>query len=344
MARVSKTWRGALLALTLVVMAGTAVAAPDVLDRAGKPVGALSGNWLDAPPASDCYFSNGSPGCDDAACEATVCAIDSFCCNVSWDSICADEAVDLCPVFDWPDPPESAPGLARILVYKDFVDDNEQEVDVQVSCNSGLPLEQDYSISEGEIVIFVLENFEDGVPDCVVTETVPNGYTPTYYNQDSETSPDNCTFEAVPDGAAYACYILNAPDPVPVEIEAVWEFDGTEVDIPEIASGSLFCDPVGGGTFSWSWGIEGDTTFTANVIPYWDGGTECSVSYNVFDSAVESSGCENALLVEIGEDGPSCTIVFTTFFEGIPTVNRYGLAVLALLMLGIGFVGFRRFV
>ena len=31
-------------------------------------------------------------------------------------------------------------------------------------------------------------------------------------------------------------------------------------------------------------------------------------------------------------------------FEGIPTLNQYGLAILALLMLGVGFVGFRRFV
>jgi len=32
------------------------------------------------------------------------------------------------------------------------------------------------------------------------------------------------------------------------------------------------------------------------------------------------------------------------FFEGIPTLNHYGMAILALLMLGVGFVGFRRFV
>jgi hypothetical protein len=39
-----------------------------------------------------------------------------------------------------------------------------------------------------------------------------------------------------------------------------------------------------------------------------------------------------------------CTITNTSFFEGIPTLNQYGLAILALLMLGVGFVGFRRFV
>jgi hypothetical protein len=43
-------------------------------------------------------------------------------------------------------------------------------------------------------------------------------------------------------------------------------------------------------------------------------------------------------------DGHECTITNTVFFEGIPTLNQYGLALLALLMLGVGFVGFRRFV
>ena len=40
----------------------------------------------------------------------------------------------------------------------------------------------------------------------------------------------------------------------------------------------------------------------------------------------------------------SCEFTNTVFFEGIPTLSQYGLAIMALLMLGVGFVGFRRFV
>jgi hypothetical protein len=47
---------------------------------------------------SDCCLANGTPGCDDAECEALICAIDPFCCDVAWDSICADEAQDLCEI------------------------------------------------------------------------------------------------------------------------------------------------------------------------------------------------------------------------------------------------------
>jgi cysteine-rich repeat protein len=49
-------------------------------------------------PACDCCVEDpaGATGCNEAACQGTVCAIDAFCCNGSWDSICATEANSLC--------------------------------------------------------------------------------------------------------------------------------------------------------------------------------------------------------------------------------------------------------
>ncbi len=49
-----------------------------------------------APVSGSCCQTggNGSPGCEDAACEAAVCAIDLFCCDISWDGVCATLAVD----------------------------------------------------------------------------------------------------------------------------------------------------------------------------------------------------------------------------------------------------------
>ena len=44
----------------------------------------------------DCLSSNGTPGCENDDCEATVCAIDSWCCDVAWDGLCAAEANDIC--------------------------------------------------------------------------------------------------------------------------------------------------------------------------------------------------------------------------------------------------------
>ncbi|GJM15939.1 MAG: hypothetical protein DHS20C13_12660 [Thermodesulfobacteriota bacterium] len=56
-----------------------------------------SAGILPLPPGfSDCCFSNGSPGCDTQFCEDAVCAVDGFCCAVTWDGICAGEAENLC--------------------------------------------------------------------------------------------------------------------------------------------------------------------------------------------------------------------------------------------------------
>ncbi len=46
--------------------------------------------------SGSCYDSNGTPGCDDFDCCELVCAQDLFCCEVNWDGICADEAVEFC--------------------------------------------------------------------------------------------------------------------------------------------------------------------------------------------------------------------------------------------------------
>jgi cysteine-rich repeat protein len=49
----------------------------------------------DTNPGVGCTHVNGVP--DGGACQAIVCAADSFCCAVAWDSICADEAGAMCP-------------------------------------------------------------------------------------------------------------------------------------------------------------------------------------------------------------------------------------------------------
>jgi hypothetical protein len=45
-----------------------------------------------------CYVAHDHPHCNDTACCDTVCALDAFCCNTQWDSICVNEALDLCAV------------------------------------------------------------------------------------------------------------------------------------------------------------------------------------------------------------------------------------------------------
>ncbi|MFO0874911.1 MAG: S8 family serine peptidase [Phycisphaerales bacterium] len=60
---------------------------PGVLQTAFEPECGAGGN---------CYDSNGGPGCSVQSCCYTVCTADSYCCNVTWDGICANEAIDFC--------------------------------------------------------------------------------------------------------------------------------------------------------------------------------------------------------------------------------------------------------
>ena len=89
--------------------------------------------------------------------------------------------------------------------------------------------------------------------------------------------------------------------------------------------------------------LFGDDSVTVGVNAA-VGGTECWVDDDVIDSAVETwTNCDGGLLVLPG-DSDSCIFEYTVFYEGIPTLSQYGMAIMALLMLGVGFVGFRRFV
>ncbi|MCP3905186.1 MAG: hypothetical protein GY715_16295 [Planctomycetes bacterium] len=48
------------------------------------------------PGAGDCFVNNGTPGCEDIECCEAVCAVDPFCCETTWDGICAGQAADIC--------------------------------------------------------------------------------------------------------------------------------------------------------------------------------------------------------------------------------------------------------
>jgi hypothetical protein len=248
---------------------------------------------------------------------------------------------------------------ARFHVIKNFSDNNPGEVEVFISCNTGLPLEQSFVISEGEDVNFVVTLFEAGLMDCHVIEgEVSNGYAPEYnagVDGDGVAGSiygdaEGCHFEEV-EGGQFTCEIYNALEPVDVVVTKEWLTNVEDHGLPFLASANYTCYNVRGG--DGSLGVVGgfldfegaiDTDVIEGVYPDYGGSTYCTVTEVNTDSAVEpdASNCEH-VSVTLGTDA-SCTIYNTVFFEGIPTLNQYGLALLALLMLGIGAIGIRRFV
>jgi len=274
--------------------------------------------------------------------------------------------------------------ITSFTVTKNFTDDenggpfNPTEVKVTINCFTGLPLTQSQSIDQNQEVQFVVEDFADGTLDCDISENVDApelaGYTPTYTagGDSGGTSDDaGCHFDDVLLGAENTCAIENDADPVPVEITKDWIIEGMGGEqIDQHFGLTLYCDSYivgsvppktpghiikdcgnfmvanGKGTEPYEYCLEldgeGDSTFTPHVIPEWPG-SHCWVDEQVYDDAVEvDNGCGD-INVSHGE-GDSCLITNTVFFEGIPTLNQYGMAILALLMLGVGMVGFRRFV
>jgi hypothetical protein len=252
--------------------------------------------------------------------------------------------------------------FATFRVTKDFVDGNPATVRVELHCNHGLPLIQGFNISNEQSVNFVLGSFDDGVPDCTITEVSADGYETTYY-ADGQSSPtfdsDGCYFDNVGRGDVNICNITNEPVPVEIDITKEWIMGGSSGNaFAEMASVTVSspteivdgypCYESGESSYYGNYckylefyGPETDTQ-TVMVYPHWEG-VEVGIHEDVAESYIESeNGCGGSVEIFPGQ-GAECTITNSVFFEGIPTLNQYGLALLALLMLGVGMVGFRRF-
>jgi uncharacterized repeat protein (TIGR01451 family) len=249
--------------------------------------------------------------------------------------------------------------LARFRVTKDFSDDNPAEVEVFISCNTGLPLQQSFVISEETLVVFVVDAFNTGEMDCHITENpVPAGYSESYAADVGEggfagsitADAEGCHFEEV-QGGLFECVISNELDPVDVLVTKEWIINNEGSTVSLVAGADYAChnarDEYGSlATFEGSLHFEGatDTEVIEGVYPDYGGSTYCTVSEVSADSYAEADASDCASVpVSLGADA-SCTIYNTVFFEGIPTLNQYGLILLALLMLGVGAVSFRRYV
>ena len=105
-------------------------------------------------------------------------------------------------------PAQAQMSIATFEVNKAFDEPSELEVEVTLSCNSGLPIQQSYySLGDGETVVFVVVSFPSGELDCTLTENVPPGHTASY--NDGTPSAVNCNWESVETGEAHICDITN---------------------------------------------------------------------------------------------------------------------------------------
>jgi hypothetical protein len=271
-------------------------------------------------------------------------------------------------------------GPATFQVDFNFEDGNDwDETMARISCTGGLPLDNQQVVRHGSELNFVLTFADEGpgLAECFITIDDVPGYRSTYLaTGDSEHIPElsliNCFFNNVSDGHENLCVINMEVEPVVVAVTKEWIVDRTGGDVIDPHTSILVSSdaPIYRGdddphynycnfkdTASEQNGLmeemycltlyfDGEETEFVNVIPSHEGDTVYFYEH-IYDSAVEASntcgiGVTGSVIVFPGK-GASCTFTNTVFFEGIPTLNRYSLALLALLMLGIGAVGFRRF-
>ncbi|HMB58706.1 MAG TPA: IPTL-CTERM sorting domain-containing protein [Xanthomonadales bacterium] len=266
---------------------------------------------------------------------------------------------------------------ATFTVQKLFDDGNSvTPVTINIQCFTGLPQNQSqevYPDNGGAFEVkFIVESFAQGELDCNIWEGDVSGYSASYdatsnYAVATEDAAgchftDVDTSNWVDEDPQNLCEIVNTPDAVEVTVSKTWVIDGMGGDSLDSSYRlTLACDDeiVGGifdiGANTWTkvlYNGDGngtaDVDYSADVVPYWDGGTDCWVMETVFDSSVEvasncGTGANPGMNVELA-GGASCEVTNTVFYEGIPTLSQYGMAILAMLMLGVGFVGFRRFV
>lgn len=245
---------------------------------------------------------------------------------------------------------------ARFLVTKDFTDDNTDPVDVHIRCDTGLPLYQTFTITESSHVTFVVTDFQPGELDCHIWEDpVPGNYSESYLaGVDTGTGlisedGEGCYFNEV-EGGAFSCEVTNTAGTATYTVNKAWFLGHSEEVDPElVAPVTIFCDlPILDGDVQGSnpWyvqreliGLNASTTVTVDTS---GGDALCEAVESPMSNVEVENGCRPPMTVSAG-DQASCLINNTMFFEGIPTLSQYGLALLVLLTLGIGMVGFRRY-
>jgi hypothetical protein len=224
---------------------------------------------------------------------------------------------------------------------------------------------KDFHMCEGMTCFYQNDQYSHDYwnPDIVDPDD-PSFDTPT------QTQVGHCQFNNIQDGGEAICYVYNRLLAHRIDVQKHWIDEQPSLGNPMYARGRLECtsnsyphcfassgpqnlehDGAQNGKANahyLEW--DGQDAWDSGYVCPWLTGTGCWVTEKIHDSSVETdtgdcSGDEGTVLYEIkpGDWGINCTVINTRIYEGVPTLSQYGLGVLALLMLGVGMVGFRRF-
>jgi len=241
------------------------------------------------------------------------------------------------------------------------------QVTAHLSCTGAVSTQQNVvftATTDAILFVYDLWSIPEGQQvDCTITEDVPAGYVATYDCNggdcgDSGEGVDACFYSNVDVNEDRVCTITNRPLPATVTVTKTWVIEGgnqgfnNRYDI--VAECNSRVGVYGGPSGCYNpvdcfaavtdeEGSEGSVDYEFTIFKPRYPNTACVFWENTYDNVIESdNGCDGMLVTAAAE--LECEIVNTVFFEGIPTLSQYGMAILALLMLGVGLIGFRRWV
>jgi sugar lactone lactonase YvrE len=228
-------------------------------------------------------------------------------------------------------------GTLLVQVTKTFSNGDTGDVEVTLTCNGGIPLEQSFTISGGGAgVTFTVTSLPDTGADCEVTETGGNeGYTADL---------GACSWTGLT-GGARSCAITNVPDPTTIAVDTTI-MGADDPGIDDTFTTTVVCSNVSPDSGADNFGTytATDTSGMFEVDWYAEPGETAACTATMVPNSMAVEGADCAFSFALGDEEAGCALEGTVFFEGIPTLGQYGMALMALLMLGIGFVGLRRFV
>jgi len=237
-----------------------------------------------------------------------------------------------------------------------FSDGNDVDtVTVSFVCNDGISPIGQAVLGDGD----TFRHPNAGMADtfiCTVSATSVDNYTAT----------DSCEYTVADlgesDTAEVTCDFVMTPDGATITVTKYWDLSGAggdEVDTSArieakaeegVLENGGVCDgdlmvPLGEEEYYTCvyLDLEGDEAEGSVMVNTSVDGAMVTISETGEDSSVEVTNDCGTLEVFPGDE-VDCSITNTVFFEGIPTLSQYGMAIMVLLMLGVGFVGFRRIV
>ena len=213
-------------------------------------------------------------------------------------------------------------------------------IELELICNSGQPRRQQIRLTEAGLNQLKLAGFRDGEPICQMRVLLPQGYSVEYQSASEgkhKANEHGCQFISVGLGQTYGCLITLTQNTVPLWVYKKWVGGTDQEPDTEI---QLVC---GERTFEESRFINSESPAGWEVDEIGVGGISCDVFEKPGESFIaDQSDCRGLLLFP--GRGDECTMVNTKIVKRIEMLNRYGKAIMIVVMLVAGLIAVRRYV